>query len=132
MAPPQKTLAIVNPAAAGGLTARRWPKIAKLLHERLGPVDSRFTQRRGEAIELAHQALRNRYDLIIAVGGDGTANEIVNGFFHDGKLVQPAARLGFIPIGTGGDLQRARNRYRPRAAGRLRRRGRRALFHQPA
>ena len=106
MPPSKKSLAIVNPAAAGGLAARRWPKIARLLHQRLGPVDSRFTQRRGEAIELAHEALRNRYDLIIAVGGDGTANEIVNGFYRDGRLTQPAARLGFIPIGTGGDLQR--------------------------
>jgi YegS/Rv2252/BmrU family lipid kinase len=106
MPPPQKTLAIVNPAAAGGTASRRWPSIAKLLQQHLGPVDSRFTQHRGEAIELTHQALRNRYDLIIAVGGDGTANEIVNGFYRERKLVNPAARLGFIPIGTGGDLQR--------------------------
>ena len=106
MAVPKKTLAIVNPKAAGGQAARRWTKIARLLNERLGPVDSRFTQRRGEAIELTGQALHDGYDLIIAVGGDGTANEIVNGFFHDGRLARPTARLGFIPIGTGGDLQR--------------------------
>jgi YegS/Rv2252/BmrU family lipid kinase len=103
---PKKSLAIVNPAAAGGRAARRWPKIDRLLRKRLGPVDSRFTQRRGDAIELTYQALRGGYDLIIAVGGDGTVNEIVNGFFRDGQPVRPAAHLGFIPIGTGGDLRR--------------------------
>jgi diacylglycerol kinase family enzyme len=106
MAGPKKSVAIVNPAAAGGRAARRWAKIDRLLRERLGPVDSRFTQRRGDAIGLTYQALREGYDLIIAVGGDGTANEIVNGFYRDGGLVRTSARLGFIPLGTGGDLQR--------------------------
>lgn len=106
MPAPKKSLAIVNPAAAGGKAARHWPKIERLLHERLGPVDSRFTQRRGDAIDIAYGALRERYELILAVGGDGTVNEIVNGFFRGGQAVHPAARLGFIPIGTGGDLRR--------------------------
>jgi YegS/Rv2252/BmrU family lipid kinase len=50
--------------------------------------------------------LRDGYDLVIAVGGDGTVNEIVNGFFRDGRPVNAGARLGFIPIGTGGDIRR--------------------------
>jgi YegS/Rv2252/BmrU family lipid kinase len=102
----KKSLAIVNPTAAGGKAARRWPKVERLLRERLGPTDSRFTRRRGDAIDIAYGALRERYELIIAVGGDGTVNEIVNGFFRGGRAVNPAARLGFIPIGTGGDLRR--------------------------
>jgi YegS/Rv2252/BmrU family lipid kinase len=101
----KKIIAIVNPKAAGGLAARRWPRVDRLLRERLGPVDSRFTRRRGDAIEVAAQALRDGYELIIAVGGDGTVNEIVNGFFVDG-VKRSTAHLGFIPIGTGGDLQR--------------------------
>jgi YegS/Rv2252/BmrU family lipid kinase len=106
MALPKKTVAIINPMAAGGAAAKRWPKIDGLLRKRLGLVDTRFTQHRGQAIALTYQCLREGYDLIIAVGGDGTANEIVNGFFRDGELVRPGARLGFIPIGTGGDLRR--------------------------
>ncbi len=103
---PTKAVAIVNPMAAGRMAGRRWPRIDGLLRQRLGPVDTRFTQRRGDATGLAYQALREGCDLVIAVGGDGTANEVVNGFYRDGKLVRPGARLGFIPIGTGGDLQR--------------------------
>jgi YegS/Rv2252/BmrU family lipid kinase len=106
MALPKKSVAIINPTAAGKLAARRWPKIDQLLRKQLGPIDTRFTQRRGDATALTYQALREGCDLIIAVGGDGTANEIVNGFYRDGKLLRPSARLGFIPIGTGGDLQR--------------------------
>lgn len=103
---PQKTVAIINPMAGGGAAAKRWPKLDRLLRERLGLVDTRFTQQRGQAIALAYQCLREGYDLIIGVGGDGTVNEIVNGFFRDGRQVRPGARLGFIPIGTGGDLRR--------------------------
>ncbi len=44
--------------------------------------------------------------MVIAVGGDGTINEVANGFLRDRKPVQPEARLGIIPIGTGGDFQR--------------------------
>lgn len=99
-------VAVINPMAAGGTAAKRWPKIDRLLRERLGFVDTRFTQHRGQAISLTYQCLREGYDMIIAVGGDGTVNEIVNGFFRDGQPVRPGARLGFIPIGTGGDLRR--------------------------
>ncbi|MEX2302856.1 MAG: diacylglycerol kinase family protein [Bryobacterales bacterium] len=106
MALPKKSLAIVNPTAAGGRVAKRWSKIDHLLRKRLSFVDTRFTQRRGHATDLTQQALREGYDLVIAVGGDGTVNEIVNGFFRDGRLVNPGARLGFIPIGTGGDFRR--------------------------
>lgn len=45
--------------------------------------------------------------LIIAVGGDGTINEAANGFLSGGEPVNPDARLGIIPIGTGGDFQRS-------------------------
>ena len=106
MPSPKKSVAIINPMAASGKAAKRWPKLDRLLREHLGFVDTRFTQHRGHGIDLTYQSLREGYDLIIAVGGDGTINEIVNGFFRNGRPVRPGAQLGFIPIGTGGDFRR--------------------------
>lgn len=55
------------------------------------------------ATELTRQALQKGCDLVVSVGGDGTHNEVVNGFTPDGP-VRPEAQLGFISMGTGSDL----------------------------
>jgi len=101
-----QAVAILNPRAGGGTAARRWPRIAEALKQRIGPVEARFTERPDHASELTRQALEQGADLIIAVGGDGTVNEVVNGFFVDDRAIRPQAKLGLIPFGTGGDLQR--------------------------
>ncbi len=99
-------LAIVNPAAGFG-------KCAKLLGpalERLRAAGAQFdvaeTQRAGHATEIAREAYRNGYRNFIAVGGDGTSFEIVNGLFplaaNDGE--KPS--LGFMPLGTGNSFLR--------------------------
>ena len=106
MAPWRKPVAIFNPRAGGGKAERRLPEVSRCLGERLGPVEVRRTERSGHATQLAHDALKAGADLVIAVGGDGTANEVVNGFFDNSQAVRPDACLGFIPFGTGGDLQR--------------------------
>ena len=103
----KKAVAILNPRAAGGRTAKRWPGIAALLQQRLGVVEERRTEHAGHATELARQALRGGCELVISIGGDGTLNEVVNGFLDgDGRPINPEAQLGLIPIGTGGDFQR--------------------------
>ena len=104
--PNPKAAAILNPRAAGGRAAKLWPKISQALGQRLGTVEPLFTERPDHATELTRQALARGCDLIIAVGGDGTANEVVNGFLNDDEPINPNAKLGFIPVGTGGDLQR--------------------------
>ncbi|MBI1897651.1 MAG: diacylglycerol kinase family lipid kinase [Acidobacteria bacterium] len=101
-----KTAAIVNPRSASGKTGKRWPRIAQQLEKRLGPVDTRFTERPAHAIDLARELIDGGYDLIIAAGGDGTVNEVANGFMRDGRPVQAKAALGVLPLGTGGDFQR--------------------------
>lgn len=103
---PSKTAAIVNPHSDGGRTARRWPRLAALLEGRLGPVTTRFTKSPGSGIALARELLRGDYDLVIAAGGDGTINEVANGFFEHDQMIRPQAALGILPLGTGGDFRR--------------------------
>jgi YegS/Rv2252/BmrU family lipid kinase len=104
---PEKPVAILNPRAAGGKTSRLWPAMREALERRLGmPVTLLTTERPGHAAVLARGALDAGSTLVIAIGGDGTVNEVANGFMHNDEAVNPEARLGFIPIGTGGDLQR--------------------------
>jgi YegS/Rv2252/BmrU family lipid kinase len=69
-------------------------------------MEARFTQRQGHAISLTRDLLHNGYDLIVAVGGDGTFNEVANGFIEADQLVRPGACLGILPTGTGGDFQK--------------------------
>jgi YegS/Rv2252/BmrU family lipid kinase len=101
-----RTAAIVNPASAGGKTARLWPELARRLG---GGIETRFTQRVGHGTQLARQLLEEGYDRLIAVGGDGTISETVNGFFADDQPVRPGASLAILPKGTGGDFQRSLN-----------------------
>jgi YegS/Rv2252/BmrU family lipid kinase len=106
MSKPGKIAAVVNPQSAGGRTARQWPQLASLLEGRLGRVATRFTGEQGAGIAMTRILLREGFDLIVAVGGDGTVNEVVNGFFDQDRPVRPEATLGILPLGTGGDFRR--------------------------
>ena len=101
-----KTAVIANPHSASGRTGKRWPRIERLLRERIGELDVRFTEGPGHATNLAVEVLDLGYDRIIGVGGDGTFNEIANGFVENDQPRRPSACLGILPMGTGGDLQR--------------------------
>lgn len=101
-----KTAVIANPKAARGRTGRRLATVRQRLESRYGPFEVRFTERRGHAIELARELLEAGFERIIGVGGDGTFNEIANGFIEDDRPFRPGACLGFMPMGTGGDLRR--------------------------
>jgi YegS/Rv2252/BmrU family lipid kinase len=103
---PTSVIAILNPRAAGGKTRRAWPKISRLFQAHAMQVEPRWTEQAGHAIALTRQALEQGARLVVAIGGDGTANEVVNGFFDNDQPINPEAAIGFIPIGTGGDLQR--------------------------
>lgn len=106
MTPSRKIAVIVNPHSAGGRTGKRWPEIARQLEKRLGRVTSRFTERHGHATTVARELLEAGFDLIVGVGGDGTFNEIANGFIDSDKALRPDACMGIIPAGTGGDFRR--------------------------
>jgi YegS/Rv2252/BmrU family lipid kinase len=97
---------IVNPAAAAGATGRRWDRIAKLLRSSLGNFEHAVTQAPGDATTLSLAALRAGTEMVVAVGGDGTLNEVVGGFFDSGAPVVPDAVLGVVALGTGCDFGR--------------------------
>ena len=107
-----KTFLIVNPRAAGGSTGRHFDDIASAVRAAVGEHRHVFTERPLHAEELTRTALRDGFDLVVAVGGDGTINEVVNGFFEPpvpgvpAKYVRAGAALGILPRGTGGDLRR--------------------------
>ena len=107
-----KPFLVVNPRSAAGATGRQFDHIAANVREHLGDFDHAFTERPLHAAELTRHALRGGADLVIAVGGDGTINEVVNGFFEEArpgeaaKVIHPGAALAVLPHGTGGDLRR--------------------------
>ncbi len=102
----RKIAFIINPRSAAGKTAARWPRIAERIEQRLGKVTARFTAYRGHATELTRELLAQDFNLIAGVGGDGTFNEIANGFMARDQLIRPGAMMGVLPAGTGGDFQR--------------------------
>ncbi|HWE25945.1 MAG TPA: diacylglycerol kinase family protein [Myxococcales bacterium] len=107
-----KAFVIVNPRSANGATGRHFDDIQAAVRDAVGDHGHAFTERPMHAAELARRALRDGADLIVAVGGDGTISEVVNGFFEEPRPgdpprpVRPGAALGILPRGTGGDLRR--------------------------
>lgn len=96
---------IVNPASGNGRTGKTWHDTEAYLKKTLGDADVSFTRAVKDGTILAAQALRDgKYDHIIAVGGDGTLSEVMNGFFVNDRPINPQALLSFIPSGTGSDI----------------------------
>jgi diacylglycerol kinase (ATP) len=97
--------AIVNPAAGGGRSAKlAGPAIARLREKGLR-VDVFASTAPGHATELASEAFDQGYRRFIAVGGDGTAHELLNGVFTHAKA-NARISLGFLPLGTGNSFLR--------------------------
>jgi YegS/Rv2252/BmrU family lipid kinase len=84
-----------------------WPKLAEHLAERIGPFNYAETMAPDHATTLTRQAIRMGADLVIAVGGDGTLNEVVNGFCGVEGSISTHVSLGMISLGTGSDFVRS-------------------------
>jgi YegS/Rv2252/BmrU family lipid kinase len=101
------TVVVVNPKSQNGALGRRWPDLSRVLQREMGAFEAVMTQGPGDATRLAREALAAGTDVVVAVGGDGTIHEVVNGFFDaDERPLRPGAALGIIPFGTGGDFRK--------------------------
>jgi diacylglycerol kinase (ATP) len=97
---------IVNPASANGRTRRRWRDQEPAFRAALGAsFEVHMTDHPGHAAELTRAALAGGASTIVSVGGDGTLNEVVNGFLDEGG--RPWSRnscLAVLPLGTSSDF----------------------------
>jgi YegS/Rv2252/BmrU family lipid kinase len=99
-----KYLVVVNPNAGGRKAAKDWPLIERLLRAHRFDFEAVHTRYRHHAISLVEDKIRSgAFRNIIAVGGDGTVNEVVNGIFNQDVLPTREIKLGVIMIGTGND-----------------------------
>ncbi len=104
-----KTQVIVNPESNKGKTRIRWSQISEGLKSFLKEFKYEFTEKPLQATEISRAALKEGTELIVGVGGDGTINEIANGFYEDKTIINPEASLGIVPSGTGCDFMRSLN-----------------------
>lgn len=101
-----KPLLVVNPNAGKGAAGRTFGAIRGTIERALGDVDVVLTERASHASEIAEDAANEGRTLVVAVGGDGTTHEVVNGLMR-ARERDPAAfhtQLGIIAQGTGGDF----------------------------
>ena len=93
---------VVNPAGRDWTVKKRWPEIEALLTAEGLDFEAHWTNATGDAAAIAY-GLRNRedLDLVVAVGGDGTMNEVASGLRGSNMT------MGVIPMGSGNDYSRA-------------------------
>ena len=101
----QRFLAIVNPAAGRGRTVKLAGAQLARLREGGLRVDVIASSGPGHAVQLAREAYEQGYRRFLAVGGDGTAHEMLNGIFGRETLAE-RIELGFLPLGTGNSFLR--------------------------
>lgn len=96
--PPRRLLVIANPISGGGRAQERVPALCRELADRDIEAEAFFTTRAGDGAERARAAADESWDGLIAAGGDGTINEVLNG------MPDPSRPLGFLPVGTANVL----------------------------
>jgi len=96
---------IVNPHAGAGKTARQWPMIEQVMLGLGLNFEAVLTEAPDHGTALAADAARNGYRTLVAVGGDGTVNEVANGIWQAEAL--DSVSLGVVSTGTGSDFLRS-------------------------
>jgi len=99
-----KYFVIVNPIAGRGLGEKSVPAIEERLRKAGVEYKLVRTERPWHAADLAEQAAREQYHVVISASGDGTFNEVLNGLMRARKAGFNHAALGVIAIGTGNDF----------------------------
>ena len=100
----QRYKIILNPRSGNGNGRRVLPKIRSLLNSLRMDYDLVQTEYAGHAIELAQQAVVEGFDAVVAAGGDGTVNEVLNGLIHANGAGNPLRPLGVLCAGRGNDF----------------------------
>jgi YegS/Rv2252/BmrU family lipid kinase len=101
-----RPLLIVNPRSGGGRTGKLFDEMRAPIQRALGEVDVAHTERPRHAVDLAREAALDGRETVVAVGGDGSVHEVVNGLMQARDRGAAGTRLGIIGAGTGGDLCR--------------------------
>ena len=94
---------IYNPTSGREAIKKNLPDVLEILENAGYETSAHATTGEGDAIEAAKLAVERRYDLVVAAGGDGTINEVVNGMAEQ----EYRPKLGIIPVGTTNDFARA-------------------------
>lgn len=103
---PGQWIVIVNPRAGNGTVSKAWPSLETELRRHLGAFSIQWTDAPLHAIELVQEAVARGCRRILAVGGDGTNHEVVNGIIRQQTCPSTDIIYGLIPIGTGNDWRR--------------------------
>ncbi|HEV8387708.1 MAG TPA: diacylglycerol kinase family protein [Nitrososphaera sp.] len=107
------TVLVVNPNSCSGLTGKNWNALFAKFKGIFGDsIKVAFSERSGHGTELTRSLLKKGFSRIVAIGGDGTINEVANGFFegntgihsergtHTPRIINPDATMGVVPCGT--------------------------------
>jgi YegS/Rv2252/BmrU family lipid kinase len=94
----------VNPRAGRGAVERGWPAVRRVLDDGGVAYDVTVTDRPGHGTEAARAAVEDGCTFVVAVGGDGTVNEVVNGLMAEEGPRNPATVLGVVAAGSGCDF----------------------------
>ena len=96
-------MVIVNPKAGSGRGLKDWPIISNQMYNSNLHFTCLFTEHKYHAVELTVKAINDGFRNIVAVGGDGTIHEVVNGIFIQKAVPTTEISLAVIPAGTGND-----------------------------
>jgi diacylglycerol kinase (ATP) len=95
---------ILNPWAGRGKAGRRQAALTQALDQAGLEYELLLTNARGHAVELARMAVERGSETVVAIGGDGTLNETVNGLMHGNQATGRNTAFAVIPLGTGSDF----------------------------
>lgn len=103
----ERLVVVANPNAGGGRAGRQRDVIERAVERAFEQSEVRWTEGPTHATQLAREAAQSGADIVAALGGDGTCNEVVNGLMGEDAAVNPRCIFATIPFGTGGDLVRS-------------------------
>jgi YegS/Rv2252/BmrU family lipid kinase len=100
--------AVLNPVSGGGRGLRDRQRIEALLRQEGVSCTTAVSEHAGHALELARSAMRAGHRRFLAIGGDGTLNELLNGLFLEDAALARTCTLAIVPVGRGNDWARGR------------------------